>query len=99
MGASHFDQVAESSEHDDGGVLVRLFDEARGLVATHVRHGSIQDNEIEKIVAEFFQRLAAALGGGDGVSIATQITRKDFEDGKFIIDDENVQDRFRFRRW
>ncbi len=81
-----------------GVSLVRLFDKVRRLVAAHVRHRSIQDDKVEEIVAEFFQRLAAALGRGDRVAITTQITGENFKDGKLIIDDENVQDRFRFRR-
>ena len=65
---------------------------SRRLVATHVRHRSIEDDEIEEIVAEFCQRFATALGRGDRVPIATQVAREDFEDGRLIIDDENVQD-------
>ena len=74
-----------------GMVSIHLFDEARSLVAAHLRHDAVEDNEIEDISAKFFQSFAAARRRRYHVSIAAQISGNDLEDTRFIINDEDTE--------
>ena len=91
LGAGDFDQRAKAGEKDDGNVWIDLLDEAGHLVAAHFRHGAIGYDEIEALLFETLQTFAAAVGGGDAMSVATQIGREDFAHARFVIDDENIQ--------
>src|ERR1700682_5223623 len=90
-----FDERAEPGKHDDWNVLFELLDEARGLFAVHLRHGAIEDDEIELLEPEFFQRFAPARGRGYLMSIAAQIDREYFAYARLIVDDEHIQVGFR----
>src|SRR6266480_4320226 len=54
-----FDLSAEAGEQDDRNVLVHLLDEARSLLAVHLRHGAIHDYEIEMAQPKFLERFAS----------------------------------------
>src|SRR5438874_4377320 len=88
FGAGHFDERAKTGQHDDGNVLIQLLDEARGLLAAHLRHDAVDYNEIERLPAEFLESFAATGGGGHLVSIATKIRADDFTNPGLIIDNE-----------
>ena len=95
--AGDFDQRAKACEHDHRDVVFHLFDESRRLIATHLRHHAIENDEIEVVALKFFQGLAPARRRRDRMPIATQISRDDFENSRLVIDNENVQQRFRSR--
>ena len=89
--AGDFDQGAKAGEHDHRDVLIQLLDKARSLIAAHLRHDAVEDDEIEVVPAKFFQRLATAGRGGNRMAIKAEIGRDHFKDARFIIDYENVQ--------
>ena len=62
----------------------------RGLIATHLRHHPIEDDEVEVIALKFFQGLAPARRRRDRMPIATEIGRDDLQNPRLVIDDENV---------
>ena len=93
--SSDFDQSAKAGQHDHRDVLIHLFDKARGLIAAHLRHDAIEDDEIELVPPKFFQRLATARRRRNRMSVTAQISRDHFEDAGFVIDNENVQRRLR----
>ena len=87
----HLDQGAKAGEHDHRDVFIHLFDKARSLIAAHLRHDAVEDNEVEEISAKFFQSLAAARRRRYHVSIAAQIGGNDLEDTRFIINNEDTE--------
>src|ERR1700730_7332688 len=94
--ARDFDQSAKTGEHDDRDVLIELLDKAGRLIAAHLRHDAVENNEIKVIPAKFFQRLATTCRRSHNVSVTTQITGNYFKNAGFIVDNENLEGRPRF---
>ena len=84
--AADFDQRPKAGEHDHGDIVSHLLDESRRLIAAHLRHHAIENDEIEIVALEFFQGLASARRRGNRMPIATQIGRDDFQDPRLVID-------------
>lgn len=78
-----------------GNVLLQLFQEARRLIAAHLRHDTIEHDEVEVVTAEFLEPFAPARSSRDGVPVAAQVGGENLENGWIVIDDENVERRFR----
>src|SRR3982074_2430841 len=59
---------------------------------------AVENDEIELLKPEFLECFASACGGGDRMSVATQIDRQYFAHARLIIDDEDFQFGFRSQR-
>ena len=81
---------AVSGHHDDRRPGRSGFDFAEQLLAVHLRHFDIAEDQIEGFLVKLLKRLLAVVGGDDGVTFAFQRFGQSRPHFGFVIDDQNM---------
>ena len=88
------DESAEAGQHDNWQAGMQSFNQFSGLIAAHLRHGSIEKNDVEPFSLRLSNGLTSAGCHCDRVAVAAQILGNDLADSLVVIDNENVEIRF-----
>ena len=87
------DESAEAGQHDNWQAGMQLFNQFSGLITAHLRHGSIEKNDIEPISLRLSNGITSAGCDGDVVAVAAQVLGDDLADPLIVVDNKDVEIR------
>ena len=88
-----FDESPETGQHDNWQGGMESFNQFGGLITAHLRHGSIEKNDIELISLRLSNGLTPTGCDGDVVAVAPQVLGDDLADTLIVVDNKDVEIR------
>src|SRR5262245_37637783 len=86
-----FNQGTEPGEENDGKSGVQLFDQFGSLIAAHLRHGSIEENDVEAFLLGPSNGFSSACRDRNLMPVATQVVCYHLTDSFVVVNRQNVE--------